>query len=715
MSEKKFPWWMRIKVRVLIFGVLMSALPLLFLGFASFNAARSYLQESIQEQNYERSILLAGEIQDFIRNNADSLRHVTSTNASDLVGEDSIAREVILGTMLREVPYFENLEVSDSQFRILGRVSRREVVFPVKEEEKLSNLEFSMEQDFSISGVFFSEDGRPQVYLTVGIKDPQTRKNIGYLQAKTDLKVLVTKFTNIQIGQAGSVYLTDEKGNLIGHSDFSRVLVQENVRQNPSVQGFLAGKRPTHQGYEYDNLDGTRVIGMYAPVGDPQWGVFIEQPVKEAYQPVTQFFTRVIGIMLFIILGVTLISIYFGLRLTRPIEHFEGGVRQIISTEDLDAVIPQESDDEIGRLVQAFNNLLRQLADKTTNLRTEQELLQTVVSGIGAGMALVDEEKRLIWWNSIFGGWFTTKDLKNRSCEAVLRQDGLDCTFGENGKVLALEVQGDRRYIRQTYYGLSPGNSENAAYLLLLEDVTQQVEMEARVIETEKMAAVGLLASGVAHEINNPLAIVSAHSEELLDRLQEEDTPPKKEEIQGVLRIVFKQMDRCKQITSRLLNFARPGKQGLDLIDVSSAIQQTLALVSYRAKQKKIALIDKTESGLWVRGNENEWQQVVLNILTNAMDASVEGGSVRARAYRAKSEIRVEVEDQGQGISTQHLSKVFDPFFTTKPLGQGTGLGLFVSYGIVQKMQGQLLVESTEGKGTIVRIILPFREVEEVK
>lgn len=713
MSKKYVPWWMRIKVRVLVFGVLMSALPLLFLGFASFNAARSYLQESIQEQNYERSLVLAGEIRDFIRNNVDSLMHVTLTNASDLVGEDTIAREVILGTMLREVPYFESLEVANAQFQVLDRVSRREVDFPLKHEERLKNVERLTNDDFSMSGVFFSEEGRPQVFLTVGIKDPQTRMNIGYLQAKTDLKVLVTKFTNIQIGQAGYVYLTDEKGDLIGHSDFSRVIVRENVRETPGVQGFLAGKRPTHQGYEYDNLDGIPVIGMYASVGDPPWGVFIEQPVKEAYQPVTQFSIWIIGIMLLIILGVTLISIYFGLRLTRPIENFESGVRQIIASEDLEAVIPQESADEIGRLVKAFNQLIRKLADKTANLRTEQELLQTVVNGIGAGMALVDEEKRLIWWNPIFERWFGTTELKHLSCEAVLQGEGFDCSFGVNGKVLAHEVHGERRYIRQTYYELSPGNSENAAYLLLLEDVTQQVEMEARVIETEKMATVGLLASGVAHEINNPLAIVSAHSEDLLDRLQENDDPPQNEEIQGILRIIFKQMDRCKQITNRLLNFARPGKEGQNLINVSSAIQQTLALLTYRAKQKRIILIDETEPELWVSGNENEWQQVVLNILTNALDATDEGGRIRARAYRTNSEVRVEVVDQGQGISAEHLSKVFDPFFTTKPPGQGTGLGLFVSYGIVQKMQGQLLIESAEGKGTTVMILLPFRVVEE--
>lgn len=714
MSEKRFPWWMRIKVRVLVFGVLMSILPLLFLGLGSFNAARSYLQESIQEQNYERAFLLAGEIQDYIGSIAGNMLHVTSTNAIDIMGEDFNDREVILGTMLREGPYFENLEVADAQLKVLGRASRREVVFSVKPGEKLANSEFLPEQDYSISRVFLSSDGRPQVYLTVGIKDPKTRRNIGFLQAKTDLKALVTKFTGIQIGQAGYVYLTDEKGNLIGHTDFSRVLVQEDVKKNPGVQGFLAGKRPTRQGNEYYNSEGIRVIGMYATVGNPGWCVFIEQPVKEAYQPVAQFSMKILGIMLSGILGVTLISIIFGLKLTRPIEHFEAGVRRMTSTEDLRTVIPQESDDEIGRLVQAFNSLLNQLEEKTANLRSEQELLQTVVHGIGAGMALVDKKKRLLWWNSIFEIWFGTMELQNLSCHAVLRGDGVDSFDDENGKVLACEVKGERRYLRQMYYELTPGNSENAAFLLLLEDVTQQVEMEARVIENEKMATVGLLASGVAHEINNPLAIVSAHSEDLLDRMREEDELSK-EEIQGVLRIVHEQMNRCKQITGRLLNFARKGKQGQDLLDASVAIKQTLALLTYRAKQKKINFIDAIENGLWTFGNENEWQQVVLNILTNAIDASEEGCCIKVRANRIDSEIRVEVEDQGHGISPHDLNKVIDPFFTTKSPGKGTGLGLFISYGIVQKMQGRLLIESKEGKGTTIRIVLPYRGVGEVE
>lgn len=721
MSEKKFPWWMRIKVRVLVFGVFMSALPLLVLGLASFNAAQSYLEESIQKQNYERATLLAGQIQDFIQNNADSLIQVTSTNALDLVGTDFLARETVLGTVLRETQYLDSLLVADTQYELLGRVSRREVDYPVQKGEALPHLGFSTLENYSVSEVFFSVDGRPQVYLTVKITDPQTRRNLGYLQAKTDLKALFNKFTSIQIGQGGSIYLTDGKGNLIGHSDFSRVLGQEDVSKIPSVHSFLAGKRPALAENEYINTDGVPVIGMYAPVSNPQWGVFIEQPVKEAYEPIAQFAFRVAGIMLAIILGVTLISIYFGLRLTQPIEDFEAGVRRIITTEDLQAEVIQESDDEIGRLVQAFNNLLRQLANKTADLQAEQELLETVVHGIGAGIALLDQHKRILWWNTIFAGWFGSgnKNLKKLPCEAALRGEGSECVFGENGKVLALEVQGDKRYLRHTYYQLSAGNPENPAYLLLLEDVTQQVEMEARVIETEKMATVGLLASGVAHEINNPLAIVSAHNEDLLDRLQEEDELPSKEEIQGILRVISRQIDRCKQVTSRLLRFARPGKHSLDIIDVNNAIEQTVDLLAYRIKQKKMTLIKESEPNLLVGGDENEWQQVVLNILTNAIDASEEGSSITVRAHRVKNglreDIRVEVEDQGYGIPAQYLNKVFDPFFTTKPPGQGTGLGLFVSYGIVQKMQGQLMVESIDGKGTTIRILLPYQEVRDIK
>ena len=358
MKQASFPWLMRIKGRVLIFGIAMSIFPLLFLGLANFNATRLYLQERIQQQNFERATGLAEQISEFVVKKAESLSIVTYTNASTLVGQDQIAREMILAKLLRQESYFEAIEVADSNFNVIGQIDRRNVILPQKSDFQLKHRDLTEDASFSVSPVFFSNDGRPQFYLTVGIQDPLTRKNIGYLQAKTDLKGMVTKITNLRIGQAGYIYLTDEQGELIGHTDFSHVLRQENVRQNPDVQAFLAGQRPSPQGIDYTNPDGLQVIGLFAPVENLSWGVFIEQPIREAYQPIYEFSRKLLGILLVAIALVTLISIMFGLKLTRPIEKLEGEVRRIILTGDLKSEIPKQSQDEIGRLVQSFNQLL---------------------------------------------------------------------------------------------------------------------------------------------------------------------------------------------------------------------------------------------------------------------------------------------------------------------------------------------------------------------
>lgn len=707
MKQASFPWLMRIKGRVLIFGIAMSIFPLLFLGLANFNATRLYLQERIQQQNFERATTLAEQISEFVRNKAERLSIVTYTNASTLVGQDPIAREMILATLLRQESYFEAIEVADRNFNVLGQVDRRNVILPQNPETKLKYRDLTANTAFSISPVFFSDDGRPQFYLTVGIQDPLTRKNIGYLQAKTDLKGMVTKTANLRIGEAGYIYLTDENGNLIGHTDFSNVLRQENVRLNPDVQVFLRDMRPSAQGIEFVNPDGIQVIGLFALVENLGWGVFIEQPIGEAYQPIYEFSRKLLGILLVAIALVTLISIMFGLKLTRPIENLEGEVRRIILTGDLKSEIPQQTQDEIGRLVQSFNQLLAQLNEITINLITEKELLATVVGGIGAGMVLLDSDKRIIWWNSIFAQWFGREEFLLLTCQEVIGEEGADCSFTGNGSIITHDIKGKRSYLRKMYYPLHQENVTQPAYLVLLEDVTQQVEMEARVIETDKMAAVGLLASGIAHEINNPLSIVSAHSEDMLDRLKAEPAQLEQEELVSELQIINQQISRCKQITGGLLHFARKRQDTRDLIDISTSTVQTIDLLEYRAKQKRIQIASDMDKDLYVFGNENEWQQVILNIVINALDASEEGGKIEIRTRCIRGTIRVEIEDNGQGIPGSQLKRILDPFYTTKPSGQGTGLGLFVSYGIIQKMNGQLEVQSVEGQGTIVEITLP--------
>lgn len=685
----------------------MSILPLFFLGYLGFTSVRQNLQKDIYEQNFDQVSVLAHEIRDAMANTENGLTLTKTTTARALVGNNETSRQIILETLLQKEPAIKELTVRAIDFEVIERIDREDRTFPDSSASAFENP-ISSEESSAMSEIFFSRAGQPEIYFTVAIEDPLSGRRMGYLQAKIDLNSMISRYFNFQLGEGEYIFLVDQKGTLISQTNSGLELHQEEILQNPAVQSFLEGETLS-TGSEYKNYAGVYVIGAFASVGDPNWAVFIEQPAHEANKPIFEFAFRLVMIAILIMALVMIISISFGLKVVHPIENLEAQVRQIILTGDLESHIPIESWDEIGRLVKSFNQLLNSLDQKNENLKNEKELLTTVVDGVGAGMVLLDSEKKILWWNTKFAQWFV-QSLANLPCEKVISGQRMDGIILENGRTISVFVNNERRHFREMYYELSPDNPENAAYLLLLDDVTQEVEMEARMIETDKMAAIGLLASGVAHEINNPLAIVAAHSEDLLDRLNEDDPGPSQEEIKAGFKTVLEQIVRCKQITDRLLGFARKRNSGSDLIDIGVASSQTLGLLEHKAKQKHLTIKFDLENSLFALGNENEWQQVVLNLITNALDASPERGGIEVKGYREGNKIYFIVQDYGEGIPQDNLKKAFDPFFTTKSPGQGTGLGLYVSYGIIIKMHGEMILESTEGQGTRVKISLPFHE-----
>lgn len=707
LKKSSIPWWMRIKVHFLLFGVTMSILPLFLLGNLGFTSVRQNLQKDIYQQNFQQVTVIANELRDSITKIENSLILTKATSAYALVGKDEILRQIILEILLQKESFIEEIKVTDKNFNIIGQTTRQEGIPLDTFAAKLENP-ISSEKPSVMSEVFFSKDRRPEIYLTVAVQDPMTQEEIGYLQAKVDLQGIISRYVNIRSGEGAYVFLVDQAGILIGQTNANLVLHPEEIGQNLAVQSFLEGM-DSSQGSEYKNLDGMTVIGAFASVGTPNWAVFIEQSAQDANKPIFDFAFRLIVIAILIMALVMILSIAFGLKVVHPIENLEAQVRRIISTGDLESHIPIESWDEIGRLVKSFNQLLNSLDQKNENLKDEKELLTTVVDGVGAGMVLLDSDKKILWWNTKFAEWFG-HHLENLPCDQVVKGEGMESVYLENGRNISVFVNGERRHFRQMFYELSLDNPESATYLLLLDDVTQEVEMEAHMIETAKMAAIGLLASGVAHEINNPLAIVAAHSEDLLDRLNEEGLEPTCGEIKAVFKIVLGQIVRCKQITDRLLGFARQRINGSDLIDIGLVSVQTLGLLEHKTKQRRIKIELQLENSLFILGNENEWQQVVLNLITNALDASAEGNVIQVKGCRAGEKIYFMVKDYGEGIPQINLKKAFDPFFTTKSVGQGTGLGLYVSYGIVQKMQGEMALESTEGQGTCVKITLPLHK-----
>lgn len=240
--------------------------------------------------------------------------------------------------------------------------------------------------------------------------------------------------------------------------------------------------------------------------------------------------------------------------------------------------------------------------------------------------------------------------------------------------------------------------------------------MDKQVIETGKLASIGELAAGIAHEINNPVAIMVEEAGWIEDLLEEEDLKEGKnlEEFQRALKQIRVQGHRCKDITHNLLSFARKTDGKVKKLQLNALIEEMVRLSSQRAKFSSVAIETDLKVDLpLIDASEIELQQVFLNLINNALDAMEKGGGTLKITTHVKNEekfhgVVVDIADSGPGIPKVNLSKIFDPFFTTKPVGKGTGLGLSICYGIINKMGGEISVDSILGEGTTFHIHFPL-------
>lgn len=256
----------------------------------------------------------------------------------------------------------------------------------------------------------------------------------------------------------------------------------------------------------------------------------------------------------------------------------------------------------------------------------------------------------------------------------------------------------------------------------IIERTQQLEEAQAQLIQSEKMGAIGQLAAGVAHELNNPLGGILGYAQFTLEKLQK-NVPEKTtgKEIQSYIRYVSDietQARRCKTIVQNLLRFSRSSRTvEFDDVDVNKTIEETLTFVGHQLHLNQIELETVLDANLpHIQGNAGQLQQVFTNLIINAMHASTPGSTVMvtSRFSPALGEFGGTVElsfiDHGTGIKEEHLKRIFEPFFTTKEVGKGTGLGLSVSYGIIKEHGGEISVQSTVGKGTTFTIVLPIQK-----
>ena len=238
--------------------------------------------------------------------------------------------------------------------------------------------------------------------------------------------------------------------------------------------------------------------------------------------------------------------------------------------------------------------------------------------------------------------------------------------------------------------------------LIIFDDVTDRDELERRLVQADKLSSIGLLAAGVAHEVNTPLAVISTYSQMLAKQVIGDEHKSK------LLDKISKQTFRASEIVNSLLNFSRTSPTEFVELDLNRVLRETLNLIEHQLEKSGISVRAVYPENLpKIRGNSGKLQQVFLNLFLNARDAMPNGGTLSVRSWGELGFAHAEVADTGQGIDPEHLARIYDPFFTTKAAKKGTGLGLSVTYGIMQEHNGIIEVDSNPGAGTRFRLEFP--------
>ena len=366
-----------------------------------------------------------------------------------------------------------------------------------------------------------------------------------------------------------------------------------------------------------------------------------------------------------------------------------------------------------GYVAVALDNaqLYTSLEQKALEIARLKDFSENIVESLNVGVLAVDLGGIVESWNTrmeqLFG--VSRQDAVGRQLRALLPEELAAEIAARRDEEQISGIYKHRLNHRGKYLTLNVSitplvskSGERIGRLLLFDDVTQRERMEEQMSQTEKLTSLGLLAAGVAHEVNTPLAVISNYIQMLAKQMPEGD--PR----QGIIDKIVKQTFRASEIVNNLLNFSRTGAGELGDIDVNRVVEETLSLVAHPLKTSRIQVVKQLAEPLPpVRGSANKLQQVFLNLFLNARDAMPSGGMLEVRTAAHNGSVEIEVADTGAGISREHINRIFDPFFTTKANGRGTGLGLSVSYGRIKEHAGKIDVRSTPGKGTSFHVEFP--------
>lgn len=394
-----------------------------------------------------------------------------------------------------------------------------------------------------------------------------------------------------------------------------------------------------------------------------------------------------------------------------------------IDETSLDRLLGLESS-KIGYYAEVKQKI-RELEVANLNLRAKKSELQAVFDSISDGVVIYSHAGRIQHRNHICPRLFPEQTMPGKTCrdlfhpeqetaqehcpvELALRGESTQISFTNTS------AGGQNRYFDVTASPIIDTQGQTRA-LVFLRDVTVRRVQELQLVQAEKMSSIGMLAAGVAHEINNPLTSVAGYAEALLRRFREDPQladNPTLEVFPNYLQVIMREAYRCKSIIDSLLTFSRRSDGSVGLVNINDVINEVLELVHNKARQEQVIIEEECEKKLpCINADAAALRQVFMNLTMNAIQAINGPGRILVRTFSENGEVVIEVTDSGCGIPPEHLDQIWDPFFTTKSVGTGLGLGLAITYNIIERHQGHIEVVSQVNKGCTFKVRFPVCEL----
>jgi PAS domain S-box-containing protein len=356
--------------------------------------------------------------------------------------------------------------------------------------------------------------------------------------------------------------------------------------------------------------------------------------------------------------------------------------------------------------------LYNQAHSRALELERLKNYSENIIESLTVGVAVIDRNGKIMGWNRVLEETFLIKkeDVMNKSLVDVLGPENFSALFPSDmqqdfrllSKITLNTSHGGKKIFDIAKTPLLDNDMNPYGTVIAFEDITEKISLQQQLLTSEKLASIGLLSAGVAHEINTPLTGISSYVQILQKKLASSHHSQILEKIEA-------QTERVARIIKNLLNFARnPSDSSFHKVNLKENLQEILSLIDYKLKTMNIDLELKLSpvKSIWAEGEK--LQQVFINIILNAIDAMPDGGALKIELSQMNNQAVMKIEDTGTGIKDQHLPHIFDPFFTTKGVGKGTGLGLSISYAIIKEHEGNITVESEPGKGSLFTLYIPL-------